>query len=107
MNSRLSTAAVAVSLSLAFVVLMVVLGGAIAGNYILMVHYVHSFNVHEQAIQAKAGVPVCKALKELASIHGGHVKSHGYGAQLQVAFQRVYNSTGCQSILSGNFRPHQ
>jgi hypothetical protein len=73
--------------------------------YVGYQHRQHQANLKRQdaiaaAAQAKAAVPVCKALLHLAEIKGSHGDSGAtYGQNLEAAFQQVYRATGCPQIM--------
>lgn len=78
-----------------------------AGNLFWTAHEVNSAAAaqrHVQAVaaaaQAKAAIPVCVALLNLSKVQGSHGDTGAtYGANLQVAFRRVYDSTQCPRIM--------
>lgn len=112
-HRKVPPTAIAVIASFAVVGVIFVLGGSIIGSYLLMVHYVHSFTIHEMQVQLKAAVQSCKALRALDNSHNGIVFpkiNPGHPSELALTrmfkgIHEVYVSSQCPQILSGHFRP--
>lgn len=74
--------------------------GAIFLNYVLMVHYIHGL----QEQQRRQGIPVCKALKEVArakngaTLFGGEYNPNSYINRLSAGMTQLYITTGCEKI---------
>jgi hypothetical protein len=73
--------------------------------YVGYQHRQHQANMKRQdaataAAQAKAAVPLCRALLHLAEIDGSHGDSGAtYGANLQTGLRQVYAATGCPAVM--------
>lgn len=89
--------------SLIIVVVLAVLGGAIGGSYVLMVHYVTSFQAQQHALAARNAVGLCRAIQGMDLAGHGAVFSDGqpasYGRKLAAAIHQLFVSSGCPQVL--------
>jgi hypothetical protein len=81
---HLSPAAIAVVGAFALAFFILLLGGSIAGSYLLTIHYVQA----QQALAVKSSVPLCQALRDTTSLH------------------HVYLVSQCPQILARFHLPH-
>lgn len=111
MSKHISPVAVGVITSFAVVILLMGLGASIAGSYALMIHYVHTFGMHQMQDQLKSAVSTCKWLRAMddASINAVNASKSpmSYGHKLAAAIHGLYIHSACPQILSGHYHPPQ
>jgi hypothetical protein len=95
-------------------VVVLLIGGMIAGNYYLTLRVSSSTATQvataiekardiaaakAQAAEIASGLRECAALQGLADIKGSHVASATYGYRLEVGIANVYAKSGCPQLL--------
>lgn len=94
----------------ALIVLCVLLTATSIGftvAYVSWQHRQHQATLQRQnaaaaAAQARAAIPLCKALLHLAGVGGSHGDSGAtYGQNLEAGFRQVYAATDCPEIMKG------
>lgn len=94
-----SPISLAVITSILAVLLVIFFTGAIALNYALMVHYIHTL----QAQQAKQAVGTCQRLKDIARSKDGAVlyqpdNPNSFDVRLANGMTQLYLKSGCVKI---------